>query len=678
MKASIIGRIRNTNLPRAKPLLPLFEAVVNSFHAIEEVRDLANPWIRIDAEREVLLENDRPGDFESFAVTDNGAGFNDENYDSFLTVDTQYKEALGGKGLGRFCWLKAFDRVEIESHYLEGDGLKRRAFEFRPAENSDEAKSAPSSESAPRTTVRLVGYRSPYKEGCPNELETVAQRLVENFLPFFLDPDCPRVLLTDGDIDISLNIFFEENVRSAESAHDLSVQGEQFSMRGFRLYNSSGRDHRVLYAAHHRGVVAERLDRHLPNLAGMIEDRDRGGFSYLAYVEGAKLDDSVNNERTGFAFTVSDDEGQGEDASQQDLFADGLSLKQIRQQVVRKVAEDLEPFLEGINQTKLTLINQYIDEEAPQYRPLRRYLSEFIDSIPPNPTNGNLERILHEQLYRKQRELRRESREIMEELAPSGNREEYRAKFQDFMERFNELGTSALAEYVLHRRIILDLFEKALQRDPDTGKYALEKEVHNIVFPMRTTSDDVPFEQQNLWIIDERLTYHSFLASDIPLSRVEPVDSDSERRPDILIFNRSLAFGDGEQPLSSIAMIEFKRPERDDYRNGNPISQVNNLILDIKDGKIKDASGRRIRVADAQIPAYAYIICDLTPGLLREIKLLGVNPTPDNEGFFGFNTSLNAYFEIISYDKLLRDALKRNRALFEKLNIPTGRVSNRT
>lgn len=136
-----------------------------------------------------------------------------------------------------------------------------------------------------------------------------------------------------------------------------------------------------------------------------------------------------------------------------------------------------------------------------------------------------------------------------------------------------------------------------MQRDPDTGKYALEKEVHNIVFPMRATSDDVPFEQQNLWIIDERLTYHSYLASDIPLSRVEPVDSDSEKRPDILIFNRPHVFGDGDQPLSSIALIEFKRPERSDYREDDPISQIYKMIREIKEGKIKDATGRRLRTA---------------------------------------------------------------------------------
>lgn len=77
MKASVIGRIRNTNLPRSKALLPLFEAVVNAFHAIEEVLDHPNPLIRIDATREPLLDKELLGDFESFSVIDNGSGFNE-------------------------------------------------------------------------------------------------------------------------------------------------------------------------------------------------------------------------------------------------------------------------------------------------------------------------------------------------------------------------------------------------------------------------------------------------------------------------------------------------------------------------------------------------------------------------------------------------------------------------
>jgi hypothetical protein len=36
---------------------------------------------------------------------------------------------------------------------------------------------------------------------------------------------------------------------------------------------------------------------------------------------------------------------------------------------------------------------------------------------------------------------------------------------------------------------------------------------------MRATSDDVL--EHNLWVIDDRLAYHAYLASDVPLSQQE-------------------------------------------------------------------------------------------------------------------------------------------------------------
>ena len=59
---------------------------------------------------------------------------------------------------------------------------------------------------------------------------------------------------------------------------------------------------------------------------------------------------------------------------------------------------------------------------------------------------------------------------------------------------------------------------------------------------MRATSDAVPYEQQNLWIIDERLSYHCFLASDMPLDSVSVLASGSESRPDIMIFDWDTLF----------------------------------------------------------------------------------------------------------------------------------------
>jgi len=41
-------------------------------------------------------------------VTDNGIGLDENNMRSFLQSDSTYRAEKGGKGVGRFAWLKAF------------------------------------------------------------------------------------------------------------------------------------------------------------------------------------------------------------------------------------------------------------------------------------------------------------------------------------------------------------------------------------------------------------------------------------------------------------------------------------------------------------------------------------------------------------------------------------------
>jgi hypothetical protein len=43
--------------------------------------------------------------------------------------------------------------------------------------------------------------------------------------------------------------------------------------------------------------------------------------------------------------------------------------------------------------------------------------------------------------------------------------------------------------------------------------------------------------------------------------------------------------------------------------------------------------------------------------------------TPDSLGFFGYSNNYGTYIEIISFDKLVSDAKKRNAVLFEKLGL---------
>jgi hypothetical protein len=51
--------------------------------------------------------------------------------------------------------------------------------------------------------------------------------------------------------------------------------------------------------------------------------------------------------------------------------------------------------------------------------------------------------------------------------------------------------------------------------------------------------------------------------------------------------------------------------------------------------------------------------------------LLGLRPTHDFTGYFGFNPNYRAYVEVISFDRLVNAAKERNKAFFDKLGLPT-------
>jgi len=663
MKVDLVGKIKNTQLPRSKALLPMFEAVVNSFQALEDTtKPVSSLSIVIVVERDDVLPGfEIDGPVNGFTVTDNGVGFTEDNLNSFFTSDTQYKVGRGGKGIGRFLWLKAFQCAEIESHYSENGKLMKRAFKFTTTADQPDGSATESNEAEPKTTVRLLGMLSPYKENCPHDLAVIGHRLIEHCLPFFLDAQCPTVSIRDQKDRIDLNQYFRETFATKASRHTFKVTDASFTLRGLRLYNPH-ETHRLLYAANSREVFLEKLDKYLPNLQRRLTD-EVGPFAYLGFVEGEYLNQHVNGERTNFSFPT--------DQSTDGMFYE-ITLDAIREAALGCVSSDLQPFLEEINTEKRTTITTYITQESPQYRPLVRYLDEFIDRIPPGAKGLALDIALHEEMYAKQRELKQESHTLMEESDKEALKpEEYEAKLNSFLERANELGKSSLAQYVAHRKVILEFLEKSLQANPETGKYPLEEIIHKIIYPMRTASEDVPYEQQNLWIIDERLSYHWFLTSDMRLDTAGILVNDSPSRPDLMIFERALTFAEDEAALNALVIVEFKKPDRSAYKE-DPVDQVYRLIREIKSGHFKDKNGREIKVQSERIPAYAYVICDTT----KEVEIIAENkgmwPTPDNLGYFGYNAKLSAYVEIISYAKLLRDAKRRNKILFDKLHLPGG------
>jgi hypothetical protein len=91
----------------------------------------------------------------------------------------------------------------------------------------------------------------------------------------------------------------------------------------------------------------------------------------------------------------------------------------------------------------------------------------------------------------------------------------------------------------------------------------------------------------------------------------------------------------------------------------------------IREGKVKTSNGRPILNSD-ELPDFCYIICDLTPQMRKCCEDKDFQPTRDGMGYFKYHATLKAYFEVISFDAMVKAAKARNRALFDRLGLPTG------
>lgn len=670
MKVDLVGRISNIPLGIHRPLLPLFEAVVNSIHSIQE-RGINNGEIEIIVKRDqsqILLESLLPESITDsraiteFEIIDNGAGFDDENFESFTTSDTKHKQ--GAKGIGRFMWLKAFEAVRISSVYPANGGFKKRTFNFRLSSKGVENLEVINwHNEEPKTKVSLMAYKERYQKTCPKSLEIIGERLIEHCLIYFLSSNCPHIKLRDDHTSIYLNEHFNNNVKGKTNTVSFTVKNEDFKLTHLRLYFSNEKNHEVHICGNDRVVESWNLGKRIPDLNAKLNDEEGNHFKYASCVVAEYLDKHVNVERTGFNIPKQE-ELQG-------LFIETVSMDEIETAVLVEVRKYLEDYLRPVKEEKTNRIAHFIETKAPQYRATVKYMPDALDQIPPDLPEEKLDIELHRLKARFNIELKEQTQHLIDSTTGViEDADEYLAEYNKLLSKISDLSTDQLAEYVLYRKSIISILDKSLQIR-NSNKYLLEAALHRIIYPMRKSSDEVDYEQHNLWLIDEKLSYHYFLSSDQRLDKLDVIDSDSDDRPDIVVFNKALAYAESAPPFNSIVIIEFKRPMRDDYDvEDNPFEQVNRYINRIRDSKINDVNGRPVRVS-VSTPFYVYIICDMT----ERIEYLAVQEydftkTPDGWGYFNFKKNMNAYIEVISYTKLVEDAKKRNRVLFDKLNLP--------
>ncbi len=680
MESLLQGRLRNTHLPYSKGLIPLFEAVVNSIQSVEELNEgksksLSDYKIEIeilhDAQKSLQIEGSKKTDrpIHAFRITDHGIGFTNDNWNSFSTLDSLWKAQKGCRGIGRLMWLKAFRKVEIDSSYFEGKEVKRRKFSFDAKNDVSDPEPKLEGISPISTTVLLSGFDPKFAAYVHKSLETISTGLLEHCLWYFVRyQGVPTIQIHDGSDTIDLFKLFDEHMHSSALSESVDIKDHEFQITHIKFRASQNKPHNLSYCAAGRLVKDEPIQSKIPGLSSTISD-ENGDFTYAAYITSPFLDERAFEQRIGFNI---EDEVDG-------LFEKtDVSFKNIRDAVLPKIQDFLGTSLDENIKAGKQRVDEFIAKVAPRYRPMLSHIPEAQLAVDPKISDKDLDMTLHRHVFQVEQKLLEDGHEIM--IPKAGETETaYSKRLEKYLQTAADLKQSDLANYVMHRRVIIDLLESAIKSDGN-GKYAREEVIHKLIVPMRITSDSLEFSRQSLWLLDERLAFHNFLASDMPLSSHPITSNNTTKEPDISclqVYENPLlvAYTDQAQQ-ASLTIVEIKRPMRHDYKANesekkDPILQALSYLKRLREGA-KTKNGRSIPNAD-RIPGFVYVLADLTDHLIECCDLWQLQRTADGMGYFGYhpNAKYNAYIQVMSFDGLLASAKERNRAFFDTLGLPS-------
>ena len=646
---------------------PVVELIVNAIQAIDEsgrkdgivsVRALRSPQTELDGSLPDII---------GFKIEDNGIGFTDEHRDSFDTLYTDRRIAEGGKGFGRFTCLKYFEDVHFESVYREGSGYKNRSFSMgRDYDIIVREEVTVSEGQETGTDGSLDGLKKGPK--FEKKLVTIARNLVERLLPYFIaqEYECPEIVLSehDGTSEISLNEFvtnevsaFIREIRVDSNTFTLktSENEEQFLVRIFKLYAPRNQKSRISLVAHKREVSGSSLNKYIPEFEDEFYDKlgdtnihmDRN-YIIKSYVFGAYLDRNVSLERGGFEFAVDNDL----------LF--GIAQTDIEKQTAAIARDAVVSDITLRQEKKKERVQLYVDEDAPWHKNILSKLD--LSEMPYNPTDEQIEICLQKEKFLEEIATKKD----VEKLLSETNLEDVKGNVVEIVNKISGTSKNDLIHYIALRRTILDIFKRSLEVDK-SGSYSSEGVVHDIIFPRRSDTERTSFADHNLWIVDERLNFTNYVSSDVPL------DGPKSERPDLIVYNKRVLFRGDNEASNPITIFEFKKPQRDDFVNPSspedPIQQVIRYVNDIRDGKYKTPEGRNMLVTE-NTPFYGFVVCDLTSKVSKWLEReKNFKPMPDRLGWFQWIGNINLYIEVISWDKVLKDAQMRNRIYFQTLGI---------
>lgn len=654
MKFDIIGRINNMRLPDGKTaiLYSIYEAVSNSLHSIE---DRFGPERAAECGKvHVEIDTDDFGDVERIAVTDNGVGFNNNNLESFETSDSRLKYERGGKGVGRFIWIKTFDKIRVDSITKNGRRKQRVRFRFMPEKpNSIAYKKVTDAKGEDyETTIELSDLKTAQRGQI--RTDSYLKDLCLHFFPQFIMGTLPDITVEHNGNEESLTEYMKKRTGEVHSKRvTIEIDGEDQVFSFQHLYVDPTMPPKLknsyMLTGHGRLVgdpvsIATKFD--LTKLSN--------GKAYTLVVSGEYFDERVDQERLSFRIPTK-------------------AKKLIEKAVLKASEEFLAEHIAAVRERQKATVKSVLFEH-PQLASQIPDLDEYVRQISPDMDDEKIAQNLFVLLYRDEQDILDELKALRELDSLD---EAARTRAEEILEEAENQERHRLAELVVKRHQVLEIANLLIKfKEGEDGVYEKEEAIHDLILPMRKMFSGGDLQDHNLWILDDSLAHYGFFASDKPIDSFLE-DKSSGKEPDGIFFNPLGFSRDGsEEPIT---IVEFKRPG-DERPSSDPLDQVLGYIEKLQGHRAKGFDGERITDIDSNTRFECIIVCELTEPTRRRLeRSLAQNQTPDGEGYYGWSREHNAVIRVMSFRKMLRDAELRNKAYWQRLGLgsPSARARAR-
>lgn len=642
------GRLNKYKLPLTDSIMAIHEAIVNSIQA--NANSITLEIIRDNNDLMLPEAGATKKKIKQIIITDDGDGFTDENFKSFTKIDSTYKIDKGGKGIGRLAWLKVFNNVNIISTFRVKSEICKREIVFSTEENKEIGveKSFPIDSKKIETQIILNTIKDNYYDAIPKTPETYARKILNHCLIYFMKNADFDVLVIDGEERLSVRKIYNEEIKGKKKKLELKIENNgsfyNFILNYLRLEGKGIKDkkHKLKFTANDREVQEVDLRKYNP----LFEDAFDGEY-ILAYIEGQYLDENVSDDRTNFQF------GSG------DMFLN-------TQKITTKIAEELKDiYTDDINKVKeknAETINAFL-VESPEYR----YIYNLDPSITERINNHTSKEKIEDLFFDQARSMRKD---VSKQIKEFDFAKDYKSELELISQKINVLNQYELSQYVMHRKVILEVLDKLISKKAQEEEYYLEEDLHKLIFPMRTNGDNINYDDHNLWLIDDRLAYYNFLASDLPFSKYTE-DAEDKKRADLAIFRSAFSDKSEKEMQSNITIVEFKKPDRtNDLKYVTLKDQVMGYRDKFLETQVKSGeNGRLIQTKLGGTKFHIYIICELTKKLKEELEDENYEMTLDGMGYRRYYSKKSTMVEVISFEKMSKDADERNKIFFKKLGI---------